>query len=278
MTNTNKKNKNTRKLLGAIGMLSVSAAMLVSSTFAWFSMNKKVTANSASLKATVPQQLLIKGSASGAIYKSDILFTNSADSAQSTSSALIDLYPVAYKSRSAATSDPNNTFKKLITTQMKRVDVDGKVDGAAADLTDTNTYTAATANTDYFYDNFTVKYAGELDANNAGLTVTITVEDSDTTNTASPIVGALHVVLVDNKATPNVYEFDLSNATESNGVYTIAATNLTTFTANNEEIKYNVYLFYDGEDADCKNSNAVNMDNYTFNFEFNIAATPATGG
>jgi hypothetical protein len=51
MTNTKKKNKNTRKLLGAIGMLSVSAAMLVSSTFAWFAMNKKVTASTMTVKA-----------------------------------------------------------------------------------------------------------------------------------------------------------------------------------------------------------------------------------
>ena len=51
MTNTNKKSKNTRKLLGAIGMLSVSAAMLVSSTFAWFSLNRNVSASTMSVTA-----------------------------------------------------------------------------------------------------------------------------------------------------------------------------------------------------------------------------------
>lgn len=59
MTNTNKKSKNTRKLLGAVGMLSVSAAMLVSSTFAWFTMNKEVKATTMQVKAHAEEGLLI---------------------------------------------------------------------------------------------------------------------------------------------------------------------------------------------------------------------------
>jgi hypothetical protein len=51
MTNTKKKHGNKMKLMSAIGMLTVSAAMLVSSTFAWFSMNKTVTAQSMTINA-----------------------------------------------------------------------------------------------------------------------------------------------------------------------------------------------------------------------------------
>lgn len=59
MTNTKKKNSNKRKLLGAVGMLTVSAAMLVSSTFAWFTMNKTVQATSMEVKAHAEEGLLI---------------------------------------------------------------------------------------------------------------------------------------------------------------------------------------------------------------------------
>lgn len=59
MTNTKKKNGNKRKLLGAIGMLTVSAAMLVSSTFAWFSMNKTVTAQTMSISAKSDSTFLL---------------------------------------------------------------------------------------------------------------------------------------------------------------------------------------------------------------------------
>ena len=59
MTNTKKKNGNKRKLLGAVGMLTVSAAMLVSSTFAWFSMNKKVTAQTMTISAKSDSTFLL---------------------------------------------------------------------------------------------------------------------------------------------------------------------------------------------------------------------------
>lgn len=59
MTNTKNKKNNTKKLLGAVGMLSVSAAMLVSSTFAWFTMNKTVKATAMEVKAHAEEGLLI---------------------------------------------------------------------------------------------------------------------------------------------------------------------------------------------------------------------------
>jgi hypothetical protein len=59
MTNTKNKKNNTKKLLGAVGMLSISAAMLVSSTFAWFTMNKDVKATSMQVKAKAEAGLLI---------------------------------------------------------------------------------------------------------------------------------------------------------------------------------------------------------------------------
>lgn len=61
MTNTKKKHGNKRKLLGAIGMLTVSAAMLVSSTFAWFSLNRSVTATSMSVTAKSNAKFLLVG-------------------------------------------------------------------------------------------------------------------------------------------------------------------------------------------------------------------------
>jgi hypothetical protein len=51
MTNTKKKKGNKMKLLSAVGMLTVSAAMLVSSTFAWFSLNRTVRAQTMTVQA-----------------------------------------------------------------------------------------------------------------------------------------------------------------------------------------------------------------------------------
>jgi hypothetical protein len=49
---TTKKSKASRKLLPAIAMLAMSATMLATSTYAWFSMNKTVTASTMSISAT----------------------------------------------------------------------------------------------------------------------------------------------------------------------------------------------------------------------------------
>jgi hypothetical protein len=274
-TNAKRKNSAVKKLIPAAGMLALSASMLATSTYAWFSMNKTVTATGISMTATVPNQLLIKGSASGAAYKAAIDFTAAADSAVNASAALSNLVPVAYKTQTADTSNPNNTFKKLTTAGMTKVDQLGRVSGTVVDLSSATDVAAATANTDYFYDTFTLKYAGQLDSSVSQPRVKITFEDSDTTNTQSPIVGALHVVLVDNESTPNVYEFDMGSATwtttgDDANKYVYAPTNVTLFNADNDEVVYTVYVFYDGEDAQCMNANALNMDTYTFTFDFDL--------
>lgn len=54
-----KKTNAKKKLLPAIGMLAISAAMLSSATFAWFTMNKEVTVTGMSLKAHSEEGLLI---------------------------------------------------------------------------------------------------------------------------------------------------------------------------------------------------------------------------
>lgn len=92
MTNTKKKSKNKMKLLSAIGMLTVSAAMLVSSTFAWFSMNKDVTATSMSVTAKSDSTfLLIKaGTATPAEIQTAKLIEDNAVTASKV------LYPTAH--------------------------------------------------------------------------------------------------------------------------------------------------------------------------------------
>ena len=58
-TNQNNKKKNTaaRKLIPAIGMLTVSAMMLSSSTYAWFTMSREVEVNNIQMIATVPEDI-----------------------------------------------------------------------------------------------------------------------------------------------------------------------------------------------------------------------------
>ena len=58
-TNNTKKNSATKKLIPAVSMLTVSAMMLSTATYAWFTMNKEVSVNGMSMKTTVSSNLQI---------------------------------------------------------------------------------------------------------------------------------------------------------------------------------------------------------------------------
>ena len=73
-TNNNKKKSSAaRKLIPAIGMLTVSAMMLSSSTYAWFTMNKEVTVSGMEVHTKVSSNLLICGDNVEGNYSSDEL-------------------------------------------------------------------------------------------------------------------------------------------------------------------------------------------------------------
>jgi len=58
--NTSKKKGNSaKKLIPAAGMLAVSASMLATSTYAWFTMSREVEVNNIKMTATVPEDLQI---------------------------------------------------------------------------------------------------------------------------------------------------------------------------------------------------------------------------
>ena len=65
--------KINKKLLSAVGMLTVSTTMLISSTFAWFSLNKKASVQNMSLKVSTSSNLLISpDNASDATYDKEL--------------------------------------------------------------------------------------------------------------------------------------------------------------------------------------------------------------
>lgn len=57
--NTNKKSSASRKLIPAIGMLTASAMMLSSATYAWFTMSKEVSLTGIQMTASTPEDIQI---------------------------------------------------------------------------------------------------------------------------------------------------------------------------------------------------------------------------
>lgn len=72
-TNAKRKNSAVKKLIPAAGMLALSASMLATSTYAWFTMNKEVEVTGLTLKTKVSSNLLISSNNAEGTYKADQL-------------------------------------------------------------------------------------------------------------------------------------------------------------------------------------------------------------
>lgn len=289
--------KKFKKLIPALCMLLVSAVMLGSTTFAWFSMNKSVTATGMEIKAEVSTQLLIKGSATGATYKSAINFSNAADSIVGAKNKLTKVPATAYRGRNeeatAALIKNAEGWKKLKVTDS--VKDDGTIAGGKQDATwDNNTaiFEAATAGTDYIKDDFTLKLVGEYKSTaTMKLTLTATTENEAGNLAAtgegkvqvSPIYQAIHVAVVATYTSGTYFkEIDLGTGTTivyatdgKKATITVEVADFDKFTAANQEHSYSVYIWYDGEDEQCMNSNAANIDQFKFDLKFDYVEASA---
>ena len=117
--------KNKRKLLSAIGMLTVSATMLVTSTFAWFTMNKRAKVENLSLKATVSSNLLISSdNSSDATYDKELKKNISALLAPSSTVNGTDyFYTLDAAADGHKAKGPNDEYPFLRYTETKSLDV-----------------------------------------------------------------------------------------------------------------------------------------------------------
>lgn len=75
-TNAKRKNSAVKKLIPAAGMLALSASMLATSTYAWFTMNKEVRVTGMEVKTQVGDSLLIASSSAGTGKVADSTFQN----------------------------------------------------------------------------------------------------------------------------------------------------------------------------------------------------------
>ena len=105
--NTEKKSSASRKLIPAIGMLTVAAMMLSSATYAWFTMSKEVSLTGIQMTASVPEDIQISlglGTEAGAGNFS--LMADASNAAEFTS----NVCNVGNPNEAAGTTDWTNTI------------------------------------------------------------------------------------------------------------------------------------------------------------------------
>ena len=236
--------KKMRKLIPAFCMLLLSAVMLSTSTFAWFSMNKSVTATGMSVTADAPESLLISATSATTGFGSTVALS-------SDTTVATQIVP-STDTHTGATY----TFYKLTDLAMKSVNEAGALTGAAgtADVTDNDYYDETVV--DYFKDSVWLKLEGATGTKSLKVSVAYVSDPGQTVKTA------MHILFVNPTDGAIVLDYDMTNAGTAQA--------LTTLTSGEAATAYDVYYFLDGADAECKNTNLTADTTMSIKLTFTI--------
>ena len=306
-----KEKSNKRKLLSAIASLLISAAMLSTSTYAWFTMNKEVEVRNLTVQAKAEGGLLIAETVNG-------VWDEAANTLAETDDAKVALFPTstantngwyhatsksaanaANASQSSASELKSEGYTELeLTSEEIQAAVAGsnsKKDVYYVDSSETG-YDEADAK-------YYVKYVYYLKTStegttNLGLTsgsqnVNISVvsvegnENSTDLNKAmrvgveiggkfyifAPIAGATGTYFVN--ATTETTAIDSSASTHDTPMS--IATALTSLPGmNGDPTPVYIYMWYEGEDENCKSENVTaTLDELTVKVEFKLVTLDA---
>lgn len=268
--NVNKKGSNFKKLIPAAGMLAVSATMLATSTYAWFSMNTQVTATGMQVKAQAEGGIVISNE-SGSDWKA------STTASHNTVAELAPISTANFTNWYHAKSDDANSAKagqaagnySNYSSTMKVADGIGYNDADNDGTKDDGEVTH------YLLNKFYIKSSAE-EINSA--TLKINKVTATGASTSAELDKSLRIGI--NIGGANYIYAPVDGATLS---YTVAGTTATTATASsgtgivntpasgvakipdntavisqssdNKAIEVLVYIYFEGEDSNCKSNN-----------------------
>ncbi|MBR6051789.1 MAG: hypothetical protein IKP68_11390 [Clostridia bacterium] len=270
--------KTMKKLIPALAMLLVSAVLLGTSTFAWFSMNTRVTATGMQVvaKSNNTYLLISKTNTTASAIQGENLLTVTLDGPKS-------LFPAA----PCLTSDQAD----YLTTSGKTVN-DATITTAGVQVTNaataavvTNWYTATASSsaaatmltgsarqlvafTDYV-DVQSVYMTVSVGSNTAtNLTVTPTFAQVGTPEDGKGDLSAVKAIIITSDGGyAAINSSDNGNAIDIKGSNTpLTSTTVVTVT---------VYLYVDGDAANVYTNNKANLLGVTLGLQFDVTATPA---
>ena len=272
MKNTNKKPSAKRKLFSAIAMLAMSAVMLSTSTYAWFSMNKDVTVTSMQLSAKSNDTYLLVNTTGTAATGSDT-------EALTVTDAQAMLFP-ASPALDATEAGYLTTSGKIVGTDAAITTAGVVVDNTAKAGTVTNWFTAyalapgaatidaTTARQLSSFDNYVIHRTcyltvttGSNPANNLYVTPTITQKTGGTD------VSAVKVIVCTDDGGFAVLD-------SSSGKTNIAGTN--TDITSSVARQVDIYIYYDGDETPVYTNNMANLKGADISLLFDVDSHPAT--
>ena len=255
--------KKSLKLIPAIAMLLISAILVSTATYAWFSMNTTVTAQGMSVKARAEDGLVIAPAVTGTYNQS----------ATSVKTTVAELYP-------GSTADLVKWWHSVSTNPAQANTEQAYTEGTEW-TANSGTYgnyvihdfyirsSAATALTVSSLDitgvTVSVNGGGALQDLSPAIRVGIMIDGDETSSVQNtyifaPVTGADTACTVQpgtpTGSTPVAYTgTGRINVTESTATVNTAVTSIPASTANGTHVK--VFVWFEGEDASCISNNIV---------------------
>lgn len=280
-----------KKLIPAICMLLISAVLMGTSTFAWFSMNTKVTVSSMTVKATASKNLLISSTQDGT-YLARLVLTTKNEKLVPVSTGVKPI-PAFFKqdyvgSQMQADSydRKNSTFQAATTNDYVKETMWIKTTGADAKNLKANvTFTGGAEALD---PSLRVMFVVGGTSGQAYLMEPVTGADADykaidsisyAQATGTAVDGTYYYkdsngTKLDNQPAvgDDVSSYYTQTVTETGANVTVSANNaiiLTSLTAD-QAVQIDVYVWYEGQDENCKSTNAVTLDDTVFSIEYTV--------
>jgi hypothetical protein len=293
-----KKNSAAKKMIPALGMLMISASMLATSTYAWFTMSDTVSVTGMKLKATAEDGLLISDYTKTNWATSwTVTMDNAAVLAPTSAAAAASPAFVSAKSNRFDNADAYQANPALPDggyTALSTLTYDGTPNtGEGIGSVTTGTGNAAQTTNYVLLRKFYIKGSG-----NAAWAQNLVIDEVTASiaenATSTAIENSLRVLVV---AGTNAFIYapnqNLASGTTTmsykyNGTTDVTAlapatdstcTSITSIPAGNTEspIEVAMYMYFEGEDANCKSSNVsgITLNDITVSAKFKTADVPA---
>lgn len=232
-----------KKLIPALCLLLLSAALLATSSYAWFSMNGSVRATNMQVTASVPSSLSISVTNESVGFIADVVLAN--DYLMGAT-----IMPSIYGTTANASKERD--FFVLTEAAMATVNengVLGTIPGSSEskEVISENDYYTATVK-DYFKDTMWIRYDG-TESETVDLKVRV---EWDNTIVSDEIKNAFHVVFIDENGEVLI-DYDMSEVASSKVLGLILTSGAPTGT------KITAYGYLSGNDPQCKNT-AITVD------------------
>lgn len=271
--------KTTRKLIPAIAMLLISAVMMTTASFAWFSMNETVTASGMNVQATTAMNLVI---------------SNNGSTWSSATSAADPSKQILTPASTAIPASPSTKDLAFFAVPAEGVNPDNGAikDGAAV--------VSATADDDYFVKyTFYVKIDGQAGSVKNNLYVSEVSVAAATKNISKALRVAVTAANENADGTDDdaIYQYIFAPVSGYTAAYkglvaarakdatteVLSANNVTISTAgtnttlgkvtSDATVAIDVYVWYEGQDANCTTSNSINVEDLAITVKFSMTDT-----